>query len=167
MEEFNSLEKYHLKNTHLDDHQKAIIESLFQVPSGINEFIFILLLVIFGTNDWINFYIIAGVVGVFLAYIATKTIKNQITLKIFALLSMPFAGRGGMLIQFILAIVSYYLTKTYLVSILAVLVGLGITSIIFPGFQAMIFLNRGDAKQKKKKLHFKYVMANKIFDTKF
>ena len=167
MEEFNSLEKYHLKNTHLDDHQKAIIESLFQVPSGINEFIFILLLVIFGTNDWINFYIIAGVVGALIAYIATKKIKNKSSIKIFAFLSVPFAGNGGMLIQLILAIVSYYLTKTYLVSILAVLVGFGVTSILFPGFHAMMLLNRGDSQQKKRKLHFKYVMANKIFDKKF
>ena len=75
MEEFNSLEKYHLKNTHLDDHQKAIIESLFQVPSGINEFIFILLLVIFGTNDWVNFYIIAGVF-VFFSFIKLLTKKK-------------------------------------------------------------------------------------------
>jgi len=166
-EDVNSLAKYHLKNTHLDNYQKAIIEAFYQVPSGINEFIFILLLVIFGINDWVNFYIISGVVGILVSYIATKIMTKNISLKIFMFLSMPFAGNGRLIIHIILAIVNYYLTKSYLISVLAVLSGLGVTSVLFPGFQAIIFLNRGDAKQRKKKLHFKYVMANKIFNTKF
>jgi H+/Cl- antiporter ClcA len=161
----NSLEKYHLKNTNLLDSEKVVIESLYQVPQAINEFLFIVILLIIGINDWLIAYVVAGVIGIMLSIYSEKTMHTK-NYALFMKLSVIFAGYGSMLIDFILAIVAYMLTKNYLIALIPVLGAFGMLSFLTPAMHTTIILNRGDKNQRKKRLHFKYVMANKIWGIK-
>lgn len=164
--ETNSLQKYHLKNTNLSQSEKVIIESLYQVPITINEQVFILFLLYLGIQEWVTAFVYAGIIGIIVAILAEKSMFKK-SYSIFTKLSVIFAGYGSMLIDFILAGIAYYLTNDYRISLIAILSAIGVTSLIAPAMFANIVLNRGDINQKKKKLHFKYVMANKIWGKNF
>lgn len=162
----NSLEKYHLKNTNLLDSEKIVIESLYQVPQTINEVLFVILILTIGFNDWLVAYLISGFIGVIFSILSEKTMHSK-NYSLFLKLSIIFGGYGSILIHIILAVSAYMLTKDYLITLIPILGGLGIISFLFPAMYATIILNRGNENQRKKRLHFKYVMANKIWGMKF
>ena len=164
--ETNSLQKYHLKNTNLTQSEKVIIECLYLVPININEQIFILLLIFLGIQDWFTSYLIAGVFGILLAFLSEKSMAKQ-NYSIFTKLGIIFAGYGSMILNFSLSGIAYYLTENLIVTIIPLLSAFGLTSMLTPAIFTLIILNRGNNNQRKNKLHFKYVMANKIWGKNF
>jgi hypothetical protein len=163
---------YQLNNSYLTQKQKVEIELIYQMPLGLGESVFIFYLILLGASNFDmvkTAYLYAAPVAFILGLLSWKSLTNQSLRKIVFGLGVLGTAWGHRIISIILAVFAYYTGHMYL-AIYAIISAIGISgligSLLNPAMY--VYLIGGTMETSKdSRMHFKYVMAKKMWGTKF
>lgn len=163
---------YQLNNNYLSQKQKVEIELIYQMPLGLGESVFILYLILLGASNFDmvkTAYLYAAPVAFILGLLSWKSLTNQSLRKIVFGLGVLGTAWGHRIISIILAVFAYYTGHLY-ITIYAIISAIGISGLIgsFLNPAMYVYLIGGTMETSKdSRMHFKYVMAKKMWGTKF
>lgn len=163
---------YQLNNNYLTQTQKAQIELIYQMPLGLGESVFIFYLTLLGASNFEMIktaYFYTAPVAFVLGLLSWKSLTNEPLRKI--VFGLGFLGTlwGHRFITLSLAAAAYFTGHLY-IAIYSLISAIGISGIVSTIFNpAMyIFLIGGTLEtDKNSRMHFKYVMAKKLWGIKF
>lgn len=164
--------RYELNNNYLTQKQKVEIELIYQMPLGLGESVFILYLILLGASNFDmvkTAYLYAAPVAFILGLLSWKSLTNQSLRKIIFGLGVLGTAWGHRVISILLAVFAYYTEHLY-IAIYAIISAIGISgligSLLNPAMY--VYLIGGTMETtKNSRMHFKYVMAKKMWGTKF
>jgi hypothetical protein len=164
--------RYELNNNYLTQKQKAEIELIYQMPLGLGESVFILYLILLGASNFDmvkTAYFYSAPVAFILGLLSWKSLTNQPLRKIIFGLGILGAHWGHTIISILLAVFAYFTGHMY-IAIYAIISAIGISSLIgsFLNPAMYVYLIGGTMETTKdSRMHFKYIMAKKMWGTKF
>jgi hypothetical protein len=164
--------RYELNNNYLTQKQKAEIELIYQMPLGLGESVFILYLILLGASNFDmvqTAYFYSAPVAFILGLLSWKSLTNQPVRRIIFGLGILGAHWGHTIISILLAVFAYFTGHMY-IAIYAIISAIGISSLIgsFLNPAMYVYLIGGAMETTKdSRMHFKYVMAKKMWGTKF
>jgi hypothetical protein len=164
--------RYDLNNNYLTQKQKVEIELIYQMPLGLGESVFILYLILLGASNFDmvkTAYFYSAPVAFILGLLSWKSLSNQSLRKIIFGLGILGTAWGHRIITILLAVFAYFTGHLY-IAIYAIISAIGISSLIgsFLNPAMYVYLIGGTMETTKdSRMHFKYVMAKKMWGTKF